>query len=219
MRTFALFLLLLIAFAAVAQAPPDSHASAQMPTTPNAVVSTIPQLQRIIENARVDLARLRVDKWKADSSVRQQTAANVESLQRNMTNALPGLLTAAQQNPSSLNASFKLYRNLNALYDVMSNVAESAGAFGSKEEYSALARDVGDLDNSRRILGEAMDSLTAQRDAEFTRIQQAARQAAAQTAAAPPKRIVIDDTAPEKKPATKKSTTKKKPATPPPSQQ
>lgn len=186
----------------------------QVATPPNAVISAIPQLQRTIENTRVDLARLRIDKWKADSSVKQQVAANVESLQRNMTEALPGLLTAAQQNPSSLNASFKLYRNLNALYDVMSNVAESAGAFGSKDDYTALARDLSSLDNSRRTMAEAMDSMTAQRDADFARIQQAARQSAAQAVAAPPKRIVIDDNAPEKKPAAKK-TTKKKPAPPP----
>src|SRR6185369_12903789 len=94
--------------------------------------ATLPQLQRAAENARVDLARLRVDKWKADSSVKQQTSANIESNQRHLSGALPTLVTAAQQNPGSLNASFKLYRNVNVLYDVMGTVAESAGAFGGK---------------------------------------------------------------------------------------
>lgn len=199
--------------AAVAQAP------AQMSGPAAATISaTLPQLQQAIENARVDLARLRVDKWKADSSTKQQVASNVESLQRNMTEALPALITGAQQNPTSLNASFKLYRNLNALYDVMTNVAESAGAFGGKDEYSALARDLNNIDNSRRALGDAMDSMTAQRDADFVRMQQAARQAAAQAAAAPPKKIVIDDNEPEKKPAAKKSTKKKTTAAAPPQQ-
>ena len=199
MRTFPLLFALIASLAA----------SAQTAAPANNVSAAIPQLQQTIENARVDLARLRVDKWKTDSSVKQQVAGNVESLQRNMTNALPALITAAQQNPSSLNASFKLYRNLNALYDVMSNVVESAGAFGGKDEYATLARDLNSLDNARRSLGDGMDAMTAQRDADYARIQQAARQAAAQANAAPPKKIVIDDNAPEKKPA-KKTTTKKK---------
>jgi hypothetical protein len=175
------------------------------------VTTTLPQLQRTVENARVDLARVRVDKWKTDSAVKQQAATNIESLQRNLTGALPTLVAAAQQNPSSLNASFKLYRNLNALYDVMSNVTESAGAFGAKDEYAALARDLDNLDTARRAFADAVDSMTAQRDADFARIQQAARQAAQAAAAAPPKKIVIDDNELAKKPTAKK---KKAVATP-----
>jgi hypothetical protein len=175
------------------------------------VTTTLPQLQRTVENARVDLARVRVDKWKTDSAVKQQAATNIESLQRNLTGALPTLVAAAQQNPSSLNASFKLYRNLNALYDVMSNVTESAGAFGAKEEYAALAQDLNNLDSARRALADAMEAMTAQRDADLARIQQAARQAAQAAAAAPPKKIVIDDNELAKKPTAKK---KKAVATP-----
>ena len=168
------------------------------------VTTTLPQLQRTVENARVDLARVRVDKWKTDSAVKQQAATNIESLQRNLTGALPTLVAAAQQNPSSLNASFKLYRNLNALYDVMSNVTESAGAFGAKDEYAALAQDLNNLDTARRAFADAVDSMTAQRDADFARIQQTARQATQAAAAAPPKKIVIDDNEPVKKTTTKK---------------
>jgi len=174
------------------------------------VTTTLPQLQRTVENARVDLARVRVDKWKTDSAVKQQAATNIESLQRNLTGALPTLVAAAQQNPSSLNASFKLYRNLNALYDVMSNVTESAGAFGAKDEYAALAQDLNNLDTARRAFADAVDSMTAQRDADFARMQ-AARQAAQAATAAPPKKIVIDDNELAKKPTAKK---KKAVATP-----
>ena len=158
----------------------------------------------ILPNARVDLARLRVDKWKADNAVKQQTTSNIESLQRNLSGALPTLVAAAQQNPSSLNASFKLYRNLNVLYDVLGSVAESAGAFGAREEYSALAQDLNNLDTARRSLADAMDAMTAQRDADFVRIQQATQRAQQQAAAAPPKRVVIDDTEPTPKPTVKK---------------
>jgi len=40
------------------------------------------------------------------------------------------LLQRIKASPSSLNANFRLYRNMNALYDTFSALAESAGAFG-----------------------------------------------------------------------------------------
>ena len=212
-RIVTLFLILALTCAAQVTSPAGGTSSG--PTQPGATAApanlsaTLPQLQRAAENARVDLARLRVDKWKADSSVKQQAAANIESLQRNLSGALPTLVTAAQQNPSSLNASFKLYRNVNVLYDVMGSVAESAGAFGGKDEYAALAQDLTGLDTARRALADAMDSMTAQRDADFARFQQAAQRAQQQAAAAPPKKVVIDDS----ETTTKKATPKKKKTT------
>jgi len=208
-RLVALFFALVLTAAGQIAAAPDN--GSRTSASASAVSATLPQLQRFVENTRVDLARVRVDKWKTDSSVKQQVAANIESLQRNLSGALPTLVTAAQQNPSSLNASFKLYRNVNVLFDVMSSVTENAGAFGAKEEYAALAQDLNNLDTTRRSLADAMDAMTAQRDADFTRMQQASQRAQQPTVAAPPKKVVIDDTEPEKKPAPKK----KNPATPP----
>ncbi|MGH9524857.1 MAG: hypothetical protein ACRD3E_20220 [Terriglobales bacterium] len=171
---------------------------------PGGVVPLLPSLSRTVEDARVNLARLRIEKWKTNGENKQDAQARAQSLQRNMSEALPALVTAAQQNPQSSNAAFKLYRNVNVLYDVMSNLTESAGAFGAKEEYAALARDLGEFDQERRALGNALEAITAQKDAEVARIQQASRQA--QSESAPPKKIIIDDEAPAKKvkPKTKK---------------
>ncbi|HEY5162099.1 MAG TPA: hypothetical protein VII81_03720, partial [Terriglobales bacterium] len=78
----------------------------------------------------------------------------------------------------------------------------------AKDEYAALAQDLNNLDTARRAFADAVDSMTAQRDADFARIQQTARQATQAAAAAPPKKIVIDDNE-----LVKKTTTKKKAAT------
>ena len=177
---------------------------------PTGVVQILPSVSRTVEDTRVNLARLRIEKWKTSGDNKQDAQARAQSLQRNMTEALPALITAVQQNPQSSNAAFKLYRNLNVLYDVMSNLAESAGAFGPKDEYAGLARDLGEFDQERRALGIALETMTAQQDAEIARIQKAARQEQSEAASAPPKKIVIDDMEPAKKPA--KKTTKKKPA-------
>jgi hypothetical protein len=212
---------LLVAMSASAQvSSPPPRTTASPPTAPAAptrmqpatapdVTAGLPQLNQFTESARVDLARLRIDKWKTDANDKRQMQSNSESLQRNLTAALPAIIEQARANPSSVAAAFKLYRNLNALYDVMSTVTEAAGAFGSREEYQALAADTTNLDNLRRSLADRVEAMAGSRDTEIAQLQARARQAAAAAAAAPPKKVVVDDTEPVKK-STKKSTTKKK---------
>jgi hypothetical protein len=161
-----------------------------------------------------DLGKLRIDKWKADSSTKSQATDNAESIQRNITNALPGLISAVRSAPQSLGANFKLYRNVSALYDVLANLAESAGAFGKREEYEVIAPHVAAIDDDRRAYGDLLAQMTASADSRIAAFQLAAAQAAAQ----PPKKIIVDDTEPAptpKKKSRKKSTTsasKTKPA-------
>lgn len=189
---------------------PGAAASMQPAGAPD-LSGNLAQLNQVVEQTRLDLARLRVDKWKTDSSSKRQAEANAESVQRNLTAALPAIVQQVRANPGSVAATFKLYRNLNALYDVMSSVTESAGAFGSKEEFQALANDTANLDSLRRSLADKVDAMASARDSEVAQLQARARQAAAAAAAAPPKKIVVDENESEKKP--KKSTsTKKKPA-------
>jgi peptidoglycan hydrolase CwlO-like protein len=128
-------------------------------------------------------------------------------------------------NPSSLAAQFKLYRNLNALFDVLSTMTEAAGTFGPKNEYETLAGELNNFEQARIALANRLQNSTAQQDAEIARLRTAVlqAQAAAQAAQAqiPPKKIVVDDNAPAKKkttPTKKKSsagTTAAKPANPP----
>jgi len=180
-----------------------------MPAAAPDLSPTLAQLSQVVEQSRVDLAGLRVEKWKTDSNTKRQSEANVESVQRNLTAALPAIVQQVRANPGSVAATFKLYRNLNALYDVMMSLTESAGAFGPKDDYQALANDTAGLDNLRRSLADKVEAMAVVRDAELAQLQTRVRQAAA--AAAPPKKIVIDENEAEKKSA-KRTTTKKKPA-------
>jgi hypothetical protein len=188
-------------------APPTNLQAA----TAAEATASLGQLNQIIQSTRIDLTRLRVDKWKTDAASKRQAEANVESVQRNLTAALPTIVQQARANPGSVSATFKLYRNLNALYDVMSSLTELAGAFGSKEEYQALANDTSNLDTLRRSLADRVEIMATSRDNEVAQWQARARQAAAAAAAAPPKKIVVDDNEPvkkfTKKPAAKKKTT------------
>src|SRR5262249_14931097 len=145
-----------------------------------------------------------VAKWKTDQRYKDQARSNIDSLQRNLTSAVPALVQQLKANPASLAASVKLYRNLNAVYDVMASVAESTGAFGAKDEYGALANDTANLENIRRMIADQVEQMAANQDAQVTKqaaqIQQLSQQAAA-TPPPPPKKVIVDDTTPAKKPA------------------
>lgn len=207
LRTFSL-LIALIAPAAAQVAAPANPPTNPAATTSPVVSQTLSSLSRTAENTRVDLAGLRINRWKGNSAAKQDASERVQSIQRNLTDAMPALIQAAQQSPASTNAAFKLYRNVNALYDVMSNLTESAGAFATKDEYATLARDLQQFDDERRALGDSLETATARQDAQITRMQQVVKQAQAE--AAPPKKIIIDDeAAPAKKTSKKKKATAK----------
>ena len=162
------------------------------------------QLEEASQAARADLAKLRVEKWKTDSGSKRQAEGNAESIQRNLQSALPEIIAELKASPESLTSTFKLYRNLDALYDVFESVAESAGAFGSKDEFQSLENDVSAFEKARRSVAERMETLAGAKEVEVTRLRAALQNAQANATSQPPKKIVVDDTAPAKKPASKK---------------
>lgn len=178
------------------------------------MTSVLPQLdslQSAASQANSALAYMHIEKWKADANSKQQAQANADSIQRNLTQALPGLIGAVRSAPQDVNAEFKLYRNLNVLYDVFVSLTESAGAFGPRSDYDALARQLAVIDSVRRSLGDSLESLTAATQSEINQLRtqvQTLQQKAVATTPASPKKVVVDDNE-----ATKKTTThKKKPA-------
>jgi len=177
----------------------------------NQLNALLSQLEQSSQAAQLDLAKLRVEKWKADSGTKRQAQGNVESIQRNLQTALPEIIAELRASPENLASTFKLYRNLDALYDVFESVAESAGAFGSKDEFQGLENDVSAFEKSRRAFAERMETLAGAKETEVTRLRAALQSAQASAPATPPKKIVVDDTAPVKKPAKKKAPPKPNP--------
>ena len=185
--------ILCLAASAVAQQPAGD---------PTAALNS---LQQTAQTTASDIAHLRIDHWKLDSKMKNDAQTDRDSLERNLTSALPELIAKVRQSPDDLSVNFELYRNLEVLSMILSRFAETTGAFGSKDEYSALANDVAGLDSARKTFTARMESLTASAQAELTQYRSQSRAAQAATNAAPPKKIIIDDTEPEKsKTATKK---------------
>jgi hypothetical protein len=213
------FLPFLVAAAAAQVASPAASA-AKAPPVPYASVSQLnlmlSQLEQVSQATQADLAKLRIEKWKTDSNTKRGTESDVESIQRNLQMALPEILSELRASPENIAITFKLYHNLDALYDVLGPVVESAGAFGPKDEFQSMQNDFTALERSRRDLAERMESLAGAKEGELTQLRGQVRQL--QAAAVPPtpaKKVVVDDTEPEKKPVKKKAATKStKPSTP-----
>src|SRR5438270_3471940 len=186
--------------------PPAPQTNAiSSPTSPGDFGMLLTKIDQETQGLNTDVGKLRVEKWKADSASKYQATENAASIQRSITSALPGLISAVRSAPQSLASNFKLYRTINALYDVLASLGESAGAFGKREEYETLAPHIAALDESRRAYGDLLQQLTATADNRIASAQQQA-QAAAQ---APPKKIIVDDSDSTPAPPRKKSKTKK----------
>ncbi len=187
------------------QSAPTAPAYGSQPNTQLAPV--LSQIEQAAQQSNLDLAKLRIEKWKTDGDTKNQSSANAQSLMRNLIGALPEMLAGVRNAPNSLAPTVKLYRDLNAVYDVLSSLTESAGAFGPKDDYRALATDSQSLDASRRALGDYLENAAAIKDAQ---VQDLLARAATVAKAAPVTRTVVDDNEPPK-PVTRK---KKKPVKP-----
>ena len=175
------------------------------------------QLDATSKTTQADLTRLRIEHWKTDGSTKKQTLNDVESVQRNLQNALPEMIGQLRNSPEDLPATFKLYRNLDALYDVLGGVVESAGAFGSKDDFQSLSNDLSGFEGTRKQLADRTNNLATSKEQEIVRLRTELKTAQAAIPVAPPKKIVVDDNEPvKKKPVVKKKpAAKKKPATAP----
>lgn len=213
MKANLIFLLMMAVGSMPVAAQGSAQAAAPPPPVPYATANQVNSLMSRLESTATstasDLSRLRINKWKAPGSAKQQGESNRQSILRNLETALPGMISAVRSNPDDIAASFTLYRNLDALYDVLDTVAESAGAFGPADDYEGLANDLHSVEQIRRDLADRVTTLASSKETELARLRDEVRAAQAAAAKAPPKKIVIDDNEPVKKPVRKKHVAKK----------
>jgi hypothetical protein len=209
--------LAIVATAQTAPSNPPSSAAAPVPYSSLSELNLLlSELEQTSQATQLDLAKLRIEKWKTDGNTKRGTQTDVESIQRNVQKALPEIVAQLRNSPEDLAITFKLYRNLDALYGVLGSVVESAGAFGSRDEFQSLQNDLNALERARHSFADRMDALAHSKEGELARLRaQVQTLQAAQTAAPPaPKKVVVDDTEAPQKPVKKKSTKTAKPSAP-----
>jgi hypothetical protein len=180
----------------------------------NELNGILAQLDASAKNTQADLVKLHIERWKTDGTYKKQALTNVDSIQRNLQGALPEIMAQLRSAPEDLGATFKVYRNLDALYDVLGSVVESTGAFGSKDDFQALSNDLNQFEGARKQLASRMEGLSSSKEAEIVRLRTELKTAQAAAPSEPPKKVVVDDTQPAKKPVAKKPAPKPKTAAP-----
>lgn len=190
---------------------PSPAKPSQPATSPGdpALNTVLSDLQHVSEAANADIGKLRIERWKADNSQKQQMQQVAESLQKNLTRAVPELISDAQAAPGSVAKTFKLYHNLNVVYEFLDSLSQAAGAYGRKEEYDPLANDVTSLDQVRQKLSDYIDQSATNLENQLKKATAPPKTAAAPPAQQGPKKIVVDDSTPT-------TTKKKKKSSPPP---
>lgn len=207
---------------AMAQAPqgPAPNAAA----TPNGVSTgpAVAGLRPALGQVGAAVADLRIAHWKAPEDIRSTSEEDVASIQRDLGITLPPLLDQAQAagSPGSpLSPSFLVFRNIDALYDVVLRVTEMANLAGSASEAGQLENARAALESARAQLASSLLSAVSEQDAQIVRFRSERAAAVKAPPPAPPTKIVVDD---GPQPAVKHHVVKKKPpaATPatPPSQ-
>lgn len=162
------------------------------------------QLEAAAKDTQADLVKLRIEKWKTDNASKRQSLTNLDSIQRNLQGALPEIISQLRAAPEDVPATFKLYRNLDALYDVLGSIVEATGAFGSKDDLQALSNDLNAFEGTRKQLAARIENLSSAKESEIARLRAQLKSAQAAIPAAAPAKIVVDDNEPAKKPAVKK---------------
>lgn len=122
----------------------------------------IAQIQKAALATNGDLGKLRIEKWKTDPTQKQQLQKMSDSIQRNVTYAIPGLISDVENSQGSVSAAFKLYHNITIVFEYLSSLTDAAGALGKKDEYEPLANDAAALDSARQNLSTYIEQTASQ---------------------------------------------------------
>ena len=133
----------------------------------------VANLRPALANVQTAIGNLSIPRWKASTEVRTATQQDVASMQRDLTVTLPGLLTQVESQPAghaALSPSFAVFRNVDALYDVLLRVTETAALTASSYDSNSLEQARAGLEDARSKLGAwLVDSIGAQ-DATVVRL-------------------------------------------------
>jgi hypothetical protein len=200
--------------AANAQAAPAPAAPAQASAAAAPTGFAMNNLRPALANVQNAITNLNVAHWKAPNDIRATTQQDINSMQRDLNTTLPTLMAqadaAAATGPVALSPAFAVFRNLDALYDVMLRVTETAGLAGSGSDASSLEEARAGLEDGRAKLGAWLLQAIGAQDAQVAHTQAAAPPPPAAPPLAPTKIVVNDG------PETTKPHKKKPPPTPAP---
>lgn len=209
-----------------AQAPAAPVPAAAAPSADaSALADELGALPPTMNEVNLAVSGVEVRKWKAPGDVKDTANSDIQSIERDLSGTLPGLVSQAQAAPGTIAPAFAVYRNLDALYDVLLRVTETATLAGSQQEAARLEGARADLQTRRSQLGNALLTSATVQDTNVVQLRaslDAAKRGGGGAAGGAPTKIVVNDgpdtsstkTVHKKKPAAKPATPAPAPAAP-----
>jgi hypothetical protein len=196
--------------------PSASAPASSAPAAPTTLPSAI--LRPAMQSLQQALAIARPEKWKAPAAITAESTSDIGSIQRDMDQTLPPLVTTSDASPNSVSQLLPTYRNVEALYDVLVRVTQTSILAAPAQQSVAFQQATQSLQQARRDFGDLLTSDAQSQDRRFHDTQ--VRLTALQSAPPPPPPPVCPPPPPVKKTTRHKSTTAAKPpaTSPPPSQ-
>jgi len=142
---------------------PDGAAGAPL-QTPSGVLK--PSLDALGQT----IGGLQLEKWKK-GPVREEAAANISSIQRDLESTLPSLLAAADQVPGAMSKTLPVSRNVAALYDVLLRVVDSARMVAPGDQFSQLQDAMTGLEKARHGLDDQMQDRSTTQEKQIGDLQ------------------------------------------------
>ncbi len=119
----------------------------------------------------------------------------MDAIQRDLNGTLAGLLQQADAAPGSVPAGFLVYRNVDALYDTLLRVVETAELAAPTNEATSLESALDSLENARAQVGDVILSGAQAQQNQLIGLQRAIRAAAA-AQRSPVRTTVVNDYGP-----------------------
>ena len=138
--------------------------------------------------------------WQKLNSRKHDEKQMAAAIERNLTNAMPVLIRDVQSSRGSVSTTFKLYNNLNIVYETLDSLVETGDRDGKKKELGPLTNDLAAMGHVRQELSayiqQASISLDSKRPQSYstTNLNSASRLPV-------PKRVALNDMAPDNRPA------------------
>jgi hypothetical protein len=184
---------------------PSAVSTAAAPERPD-LDALMFDLQRFTVATDSDIADLDIDRWKTgwrtawlkSDAHKQQAGQIATSLQHNLAQAMPGLISEVQTSRGSVSATFKLYNDLNVVVESLDSLIEASRASGRKGESGPLAKDYEAMGRVRQQLSTYIQQTAASLEPRV-KLPSSGPHSAPSSSAQLPKRTVIDDNAPDRR--------------------
>jgi hypothetical protein len=132
------------------------------------------------------MGALKLEKWKK-GDIRDGAGTNIAAIQRDIQDKLPPLLQDADAAPGTISKVLPLYRNVDALYDVVLRVLEASRVSAPADQIVQVQQALTTLGDARRALDGHLQESATSLERQVSDLRTALRaQTAARNAVPPP---------------------------------